>query len=112
MNSSQDFELIENYKKVLRMANVPEFLIEHPEFINSIPPTQADLDWANKCYQEITNKEEKARLATIECFRAFAEEYHGMNETNSLMYALEAEEEPASPLFERIKNIFLNYETH
>lgn len=37
---------IDSYKTILRIAGVPEFLIENPEFIKSIPPTEDDIEWA------------------------------------------------------------------
>lgn len=36
------------YKKLLRMADVPEFLIKHPEFIKRMPLTKEDIAWAKE----------------------------------------------------------------
>ena len=48
--------LIEDYKEVLRMAEVPELIIEYPNFIKSMPITQKDFEWAK---QELDKQSEK-----------------------------------------------------
>lgn len=51
-------------------------------------------------------KEAWARKITIECFRAIAEEYHGLKESESLEFALDCEGEP---MFRRFQEIILKY---
>lgn len=53
-------ERVENYKKLLRIAGVPELLIENPELIISYePPTADDIVWAKKEIEKIENKHGK-----------------------------------------------------
>jgi hypothetical protein len=51
-NLNHAFELIEDYKRVLMLAGVPELIIENPAFIQGLPPTQEDIDWAMKCIEK------------------------------------------------------------
>ncbi len=45
-------KLIEQYKKICRMADVPELIIENPFFIEQGDVTESDLDWANRIIKE------------------------------------------------------------
>ncbi len=49
-------EMLIQANKVLDMAGVPSFIIEHPDFINSMPITQTDIDWAKKEIELYTNE--------------------------------------------------------
>jgi len=39
---------IDQYKRVLKLAKIPKIIIENPQFINSIPLSKEDIDWAKK----------------------------------------------------------------
>ena len=44
---------IARYQRIMKLAGVPEFLIDHPEFINLEPVTKEDLEWAEKVINKL-----------------------------------------------------------
>jgi hypothetical protein len=50
------------YKKVLKFANVHEVLLEHPELISGVPPTQADIQWV----ENLMKTKYQSEIATLE----------------------------------------------
>ena len=44
--SKETKENTEGLKKLLRIANCPEILIENPRLIKSAKPTEKDIEWA------------------------------------------------------------------
>lgn len=48
IQTQKESATIEDYKKLLRMANVPEILIENPQLIRSLPVTDEDFNWAKE----------------------------------------------------------------
>ncbi len=46
---------IEFYKNVCRLAEVPEFIIEHPEIVRGKTPDKDDIEWAARAIKEHFN---------------------------------------------------------
>lgn len=55
LTNEDNMELIEQYKKICRIAGVPEYIIEHPYFIDSDTITEADMEWVKKRLKNDTN---------------------------------------------------------
>lgn len=47
---------IPHYKRILKMAGVPELLIDYPELLKSMPPDKEDIEWANRKIKEFKNE--------------------------------------------------------
>lgn len=48
-------ELISEYQNLLKLAGVPEILIEFPRFIKGLPVTESDIEWAKTKIEEYKN---------------------------------------------------------
>lgn len=55
------YKRIKAYKKICRLANVPQILIDYPELILQRKPNEKDLNWAKKVIKKYENNRSNKR---------------------------------------------------